>query len=198
MHSKMNVQCFKGKSLKPYLHSIARIRCDVYREYPYLYEVDIEHEQEYLEKHLTSDEAVGVLVFDGSTIVGVSTGAPLEKEPETIQHPFLDKGLDISSFYYFGKSFLLKPYRGRGVGHHFFDHREAHTHNLGRFKYTCFSTIARPENHPLKPKEYLPFDDFWKKRGYHPNMTFKLQWKDAYENKPSDKPMVIWTKDLHN
>ncbi len=198
MISRINIQSFKGSALRPYLPSIAKVRQEVYREYPYLQEIDIEEEKKYLEEHLDNKEAIAVLVFDGSAIVGVSTGTPLENESEIIQAPFIKEGLDICSFYYFGKSFLLKTYRGRGFGHHFFDLREYHARNVGSYHYICFSTIARQEKEPPEPKEYMPLDSFWKKRGYvpHPEMQYKLTWKDLSETEPSEKPMIIWTKDL--
>ncbi len=198
MISRINIQSFKGNALKPYLPSIAKVRQEVYREYPYLHEVDLEQEKSYLEEHLDTEEAIAVLVFDGSAIVGVSTGTPLENEPENIQAPFIKEGLDICSFYYFGKSFLLKPYRGRGFGHHFFDLREYHAQNLGSYHHICFSSIARQEKPQNLPKEYMSLNSFWQKRGYvqHPEMHYKLSWKDISDSTPSEKPMVIWTKDL--
>lgn len=199
MHSDIKVRTFTGRSLKTHLLSIARLRLEIFREYPYLFEGDLEKETEYLRKHIQSNDAIGVLVFDGSTIVGASTAMPLENESELLQKPFLDSGLDPSAFFYFGKSFLLPPYRGRGIGHHFFDLRESHSKDLKRFQHICFCAVSRPESDSKKkPPDFLSLEGFWRKRGYmqHPELTYSMLWKDVDEPEESEKKMIFWTKDL--
>ncbi len=124
--SNIKICKFTGAAMKTYLPAIARLRIEVFRDYPYLYEGNMQDEVEYLKKYADCKDAVLVVVFDGSEIVGVSTGIPLENEIEEVKKPFIESKLEISSYYYFSESMLLKKYRGRGLGHHFFDEREAH------------------------------------------------------------------------
>lgn len=198
MLSDIKVRTFTGKSVKAYLPSLARLRLEVFREYPYLYEGTLDQEMQYLKKFIQSPEAIVVLAFDGTTIVGASPGIPLENEIEPLQTPFINNGLDVSSFYYFGKSVLLKKYRGRGIWHHFFDLREDHVKRLEKFRHICFCEVSRPEDHPKKPPDYLPLEDFWRKRGYvkHAEMKGELAWHDIEEKAESPKTMLFWIKDL--
>src|SRR5215469_10446564 len=117
----IHVRCFTGAGLKPYLHSVAKLRMEVFKEYPYFEEPDLDHEMSLLRKISVHRESIGVLIFDNTTLVGVSLGYPLSMEEPSLLRPFRDRNLDIDAYFYFGDSALLKSYRGRGIGHHFFD-----------------------------------------------------------------------------
>ncbi|MBY0529092.1 MAG: hypothetical protein K2P51_02765 [Rhabdochlamydiaceae bacterium] len=194
----IHVRAFIGASIKTYIHSIAKLRSDVFREYPYLAEPDLIRETNILRRIASSKESVGVLVFDNTTIVGASFGMPLAILDE-LKKPFLDKHLNLDSYYFFSESVLLKHYRNRGIGHHFFDVREAHVVHLKKYQHICFCTPVRPENDPLRPESDFPLNDFWRKRGYipHPELKCQLAWKEIGQAKPTDKWMTFWIKDLH-
>jgi GNAT superfamily N-acetyltransferase len=198
MPTDINIRTFTGAAAAPYIPLIARLRLEVFREYPYLRDSTLETELVHLKTYTACREAVVVVVFDGSKIVGASTGIPLECEPETVRRPFLERLLSPASFYYFSESALLKQYRRRGIAHHFFDLREQHARSLRRFDHICFCALVRPENDPRKPPDYLPLYDFWRKRGcvQHPDMRCSFYWKETGEEKPSEKEMIVWTKEL--
>lgn len=191
---------FTGSSIRPYLPSIARLSVEVYKEYPYLCDTSLEKEIEFLHKYVECEESIVVLIFEGSMIVGASTGIPLDQEPEFVKRPFEQKKLDVSKFYYFGESLLLKHYRGRGIGHHFFDLRESFVRKHSRYDHLCFAHIDRPEDDPLKPDDYRPLDDFWRKRGFvhHKDMKAYFMWKELDEDVESPKELSFWIKDLHH
>ena len=44
---------------------------------------------------------------------------------------FVARGIEVARLFYFGESVLLPEYRGQGVGHAFFDHREAQARGVG-------------------------------------------------------------------
>jgi GNAT superfamily N-acetyltransferase len=198
VHSNIKISSFTGSSIKNYLSSIARLRTEVFRDYPYLYEADMQNEIQYLKKFANCKDAVAVIVFDGSEVVGASLGIPLELENENVKKAFKERELDLGSIYYFAESALLKKYRGRGIGHHFFDEREAHVQKLKKFKQICFCCVIRPENDPRQPDDYIPLDDFWRKRGYVKNseMVFSMSWKDIGKKEKQEKTFAFWMKDL--
>jgi hypothetical protein len=197
-HSDIKIRTFTGSQIRTYLPSIARLRIEVFRDFPFLYEDNLDSETQYLKKYASCKEAILVMVFDGSEIVGASTGIPLEFETDAIKKPFVQKGLDTSQYFYFSESVLLKRYRGRGIGHHFFDQREAHAQKLKKYKYICFCCVVRPEDHPQRPDDYIPLDDFWQKRGYvqHPEMHSFISWPDIGEKEETEKSMVFWIKPI--
>jgi GNAT superfamily N-acetyltransferase len=111
--------------------------------------------------------------------------------------PFEARGLDTARLFYFGESVLLADYRGRGLGHAFFDHREAQARRCGATA-TTFAAVIRPEDHPDRPLGYVPLDRFWRKRGYAPVPGFvtHFPWKDHREAEESPKPMQNWLREL--
>ena len=93
---------------------------------------------------------------------------------------------------------LLPAYRGRGLGHAFFDHREAQARALGGFTHSTFCAVVRPPDHPLRPRDYVPLDAFWHKRGYAKadGMMAHFAWKDIDQAAETAKPMQFWMKAL--
>ncbi len=194
----IHIRAFIGSGLKRYLHSIAKLRLDVFREYPYLQEPNLPKETEYLKRFAASKEAIGVLVFDNTTLVGASLGIPLSLEAPEYRKPFVEKQIDVSSYFCFSESALLKTYRGRGIGHHFFDVREAHVVHCKKYAHICFCAPKQIENDPLRPADYMPLNDFWRKRGYihHPYLATTLSWKNLSESAPKDHLMTFWIKEV--
>ena len=92
---------------------------------------------------------------------------------------------------------LLPQYRGQGVGVRFFEEREAAARRHG-YPVTTFCSVVRPADHPARPKDYVPLDEFWKHRGYEkrPDLVSTFDWKDIGERHESEKPMVYWMKTL--
>lgn len=196
----IHVRSFTGPHLKTYLHSIAKLRSEVFREYPYLHEINMAQQTEYIKKAATYKESIAVLIFDNTTLVGASVGLPLIAESAQLHQPFLERQLNIQNYYYFSASLLLKPYRGRGIGHHFFDVREAHVAHHKKFTHICFCVPLTSQEDPERPEEYLQLDDFWRKRGYvhHPDMQCRLSWTPVNAKQDPEKTMTVWIKELHS
>lgn len=194
----IHVRAFSGSALRTYVHSIAKLRMDVFQEYPFFEAPDLYRELQCLQRYTASKEGIGVLVFDHSTVVGVSLGIPLTLERPEIQEPIQNRFGDTVSYYFFGESVLLKPYRNRGVGHHFFDVREAHVRHFQKYRQICFLDPVRPEIDGLKPPDYLPLHDFWRKRGYvhYPDLNCHLAWKDLQTKQNTEKALTFWISAL--
>ncbi|MEZ5818179.1 MAG: GNAT family N-acetyltransferase [Hyphomicrobiaceae bacterium] len=185
-----------GGALKAALGDLARLRIEVFRAWPYLYDGSYDYEREYFSNFIQSDKAIVVAARDGGRIVGAATAAPMGEHAEEFAEPFERGGYDIASIFYLGESVLLPAYRGRGLGHAFFDHREAHARALGGFSKASFCSVVRPENHPLRPPDYRPLDAFWRKRGYEkvPGLIGEFSWLDLGDTEESSKPMQFWMK----
>lgn len=192
----VEVKAFSGCDVAPYRDDLARLRITVFRDFPYLYEGKMDYEARYLQRYLDCPECLFVLVFDGEQVVGASTALPMEAECEEFTAPFVQNGYDISEVFYFGESVLLPAYRGQGIGHRFFDEREAFARQLGRFKLATFCAVERPADHPLRPEAYRPHDVFWSKRGYvkRPEIATVFEWRDVDQAEETAHPMVFWTR----
>jgi hypothetical protein len=112
--------------------------------------------------------------------------------------PFRKAGYDIGKIFYCGESVLLTSHRGFGLGHAFFDGREAQARKLGGFTHSTFCRVVRPDDHPLKPAGYQPLDPFWRKRGYEPvpGLIATYDWKDIDQPDETTHQMQFWMKAL--
>ncbi len=191
----MEVRTFVGAAVSAHIADLARLRIEVFREYPYLYDGSLEYEAEYLAGYAKSPRSVFAVAFDGPRVVGASTGMPLTDETPAFQQPFVSRGVPLESVFYFAESVLQASYRGQGLGHRFFDLREAHALAHG-FPLTAFCAVERPDDHPRKPLAHRENDAFWAKRGYvkQPNMTCELEWKDLDEAQASKKKLCFWMR----
>ena len=187
-----------GADVGPWLDEVARLRIAVFRDWPYLYDGDLVYEREYLAAYARSADSVFALAFDGERVVGAATGLPLADDSDAFQKPWRDAGRSEDEVFYFGESVLLPAYRGQGVGHRFFDEREAHARELGRFGCTAFCAVDRDEEDARRPAGHRGNEAFWRKRGYRrqPGLTVRLAWQEQGEPAPSEKPLTFWTRPL--
>lgn len=176
---------------------LARLRIEVFRDFPYLYDGDLDYERRYLATYLEGEGATIVGAHDGDRLIGAATASPLANHFEEFGRPFAERGLDISSIFYFGESVLEKPYRGRGIGVRFFTEREAAA-IAGGFGQAAFCAVIRAPDHPMRPANYVPLDDFWRRRGYRPveGMVASFSWRDIGDGAETAKRMQFWMKEL--
>ena len=194
----LTFQRLSGPSLNQYIDELAQLRMRVFRDFPYLYDGDTHYEARYLKTYIEAPNSVIVLAFDDDKIVGASTGLPLRYETDEVTQPFINAGYNLDDIFYCGESVLLPEYRGQGAGVAFFDHREEHAKNLEGIKYACFCGVQRPDDHPSRPADYQPLDQFWRNRGYEkrPELATHFSWKEIGEQEESLKPMTFWMKSL--
>lgn len=194
----LRVERLTGGALAEVLPELARLRMSVFRDWPYLYDGSIAYEQTYLAKFTSAPGALVVAAYDAGAMIGAATAAPLAGSAAEFAEPFVARGDDPEKIFYFGESVLLQGYRGRGLGHAFFDHREAHARSFGRFTLAAFCAVQRPKRHPLRPQDYAPLDAFWRKRGFETagGLTTSFSWKDIDQPDETAKPMQFWLKVL--
>jgi GNAT superfamily N-acetyltransferase len=193
----LSVRPLSGAELAAALDDLAALRIAVFAAWPYLYEGDPEYEARYLAEYAAAPGAVLVAAFDGARVVGAATAAPMVHQKEEFRRPFEARGIDTARLFYFGESVLLPEYRGQGIGHAFFDHREKAARAAGA-QSTCFAAVIRASDHPARPAGYRPLDAFWQARGYVPipGLVTELAWKEHGEADESPKPMQYWLKHL--
>jgi GNAT superfamily N-acetyltransferase len=194
----IEVVSLTGKALAAVVPALAQLRIAVFRHWPYLYDGTMDYEAGYLSKFSAAENAVIVVARDGDAIVGCATAAPLAGVEAEFSAPWRARGWDVSRIFYCGESVLLPTYRGRGLGHAFFDNREAQARSLAGCTHVTFCAVVRPPAHPLRPKDYVPLDAFWGRRGYHKaeGVTAQFAWKDIDQPIETAKPMQFWMKDL--
>lgn len=195
--TRIQIRRVAGADIHPYLDAVATLRISVFRDWPYLYDGDPAYEREYLDAYARSVDSVFVLAFDDDAVIGASTGLPLADDSAEFRAPFEAQGIDTGRVFYFGESVLLPAYRGQGIGHAFFDHREAHARSLGRFDLAAFCAVDRDADDPRRPEAHRSNEVFWTKRGYvrQPEMTMRLHWNEVGRGE-AEHALTFWTRPL--
>lgn len=193
----MQLRTLTGSRLESALKDLARLRIEVFRDFPYLYDGSLDYEAGYISALAGSKDAFIVAAEVEGRIVGCATGSALLGHHEEFAAPFIAHNLDPAQVFYCGESVLLPAYRGHGLGHQFFNLREAHAKDHG-YKYSAFCGVIRPKDHPLRPANYLPLDAFWEKRGYRkvPGLIASFRWKDVGQPEETDHSMQFWMREL--
>ncbi len=194
----LDVRPIAGPDFDAAIPALADLRIEVFRAWPYLYDGDLAYEAGYLSRFRHADRAFLAAAYDGDTIVGAATAAPMAGEAVEFRGPFERAGFDTSKIFYFAESLLRPAYRGRGAGVKFFEAREAHARSFGSYSHAVFCGVVRADDHPMKPEGYVPLDAFWRKRGFDKldGITTVYSWKDVGASQETAKPMQFWIKQL--
>jgi len=193
--SAITIRAFTGAEIRAAIDDLAALRIAVFAAYPYLYDGDVAYEAEYLREFIAAPGGVLVAALDGDRIVGAATASPMHAQKAAFRQPFEARGIDTARLFYFGESVLLPDYRGRGIGHAFFDHREAQALAQGADAAT-FAAVVRAADHPARPVGYQPLDGFWAKRGYAPvaGLTTELAWQEHGAAGETVNQMQYWLR----
>ncbi|MFN7056112.1 N-acetyltransferase family protein [Hyphomonas sp.] len=193
----MIVRPLTGDDLEQALPALARLRIEVFRSYPYLYAGSEAYEEAYLRSFAAARDAFIVAAEEDGQIVGCATGSAIDGHHGEFAAPLAAAGYDLASTFYFGESVLREGSRGRGLGHAFFDAREAHAEARG-YARACFCAVERPADHPLRPEGYSPLDPFWQKRGYRklPGITTHFAWPAEPGGPDLTHPMAYWMREF--
>jgi Acetyltransferase (GNAT) family len=170
---------FQGKEIEPFLDELAKARIKQFRYYPYLYQGNMEYEKAYLKPYIANEDGLLLAAFDGDKMIGFVTGIPLMSSSEIIQdaeNQFAKVGYDARKLYYLGEVIIAPQYRNYGIGHKFIKPIESKILELG-YQGACGLIVDRPEDHPLRPKDFPNLKLYAQSLGYISiGITSELAW----------------------
>lgn len=192
----LRFETLRGDALRAWLPRLAGLRIAVFRDWPYLYDGEEAYERGYLAAYADSPGAAVIAAIDGDRAVGCATCQPMGEATARVQAAFRARGLDPARFCYFGESVLLREYRGRGAGVRFFEMREAHARALG-LAAAAFCAVTRNDNDPRRPRDHVPLDAFWSRRGYarRADISVVFDWKEVGDDRETPHALGFWVKD---
>jgi len=194
--SRFSISLLVEHTINDAIDAIAQLRIDIFKEYPYLYDGDLESEAKYLKKFTHAKDAITVVLKDDERVVGAITGLPLQYEEEAMLKPWREGEIAITKIYYFSEILLYEAYRGQGLGQELFDTAQEWVQNYHRYDYFTLATVDREID--LAPQSYHPTDSFWLRNGYvkQSDKIAYLTWRDLDKAQEDAKPMHFWTKKL--
>ena len=192
----LSLRDYRGAGIAEVVDDLARLRIAVFRDWPYLYDGDLDYERRYLARYVQGDTIL-VAAFDGPSMVGASTAMPLSDHADDFAAALAGSGLDLNKGFYLAESVLLPAFRGQGAYRGFFTRREDHARALG-FTFATFCGVIRDKSHPLRPAGYQPLDPVWRRFGYAPlpGAVARFRWRDIGDAAQTEKPLQLWMKRL--
>ena len=194
---KIAEQLLTGAAIAGTLGDLAMLRLDIFPEYPYLYQGRMEDELTYLSTYAEAPDAGVILAYDGVTVIGAATGMPLIHEDAQMLDAFAGTAFPITEVYYVGELLLRPAYRNCGLGRKLLDLFESHIRSLGHYRRLTCATVERPDDHPLRPRDYIPITRFLARTGFVrlPGATTSFMWRET-DGIKRDHLMQFWSKDL--
>lgn len=122
------IKTLSGQAASAHADTLARLRIEVFREWPYLYDGSEAYERNYLTTYFQCPQSLILVAWAGQQIVGASTALPLADADPDMQAPFIHAGLSLTEWLYFGESVVLPEYRGLGLGVGFFAEQIGRAH----------------------------------------------------------------------
>ena len=174
------------------------VKANTYRiEYPYLYQGSREDELSYLGSYAEAPDACAILASVGVTVIGAATGMPLAQEGAQMLDAFAGTTFPLDEIYYVGELLFRPAYRNCGLGQKLLDRLESHIRSLGRYRRLSCATVERPDDHPLRPHDYIPITRFLARSGFIrlSGVTTHFTWRET-DGAIRDHPMQFWSKEL--
>ncbi len=191
-----------GAEIAPFIREVAGIRIRGFRAFPYLYEGSLDYEEKYLEMYATEGRAMLVRAMDGEKTVAIATATPLHCSCDIVADaPVLMRraGFAPETFFHYAEIIVLPEYRGRGIARMIYAEREKTARGFG-FTNLCLASVVRAEDHPLKPRDYVPAERVWIKDGFQPTEAyFTYDWPTIQADgsvREEANPMRFWTRAL--
>jgi GNAT superfamily N-acetyltransferase len=175
-HASLLIQILLASHLNTLIDTIAQLRIDTFKEYPYLYSGTLEGERDFLQTYNEHQhEMVGQATVDG-TLAGILTGKPLSIFPEATDL-FKKEGLNPEEYYYFGEIIILSDFKNKSVDTQLFNNLEQQVKQWGYTK-ACLMIATDQQNHSMRPASYEDYEaSLCKRLGYvKTTITISLTW----------------------
>ncbi len=194
---KFRYEIYRGSETAKVADSLYYLAVTVFREFPYLFEPNPETKENHMERYAKMKNSFALLIYDGGKLAGASTASLLKEEVDMVRVPYENAGFDPDKTFYFGESMLLPEYRGMGNYKKIMSERINEAVESGANK-ASFISVVRPDNHPLKPKDYMHLKSIWNRYGFfeNPHVNMKWTWKDVDKPQADLKSLTAWVKDL--
>lgn len=194
---EISEQLLTGAAIADALDDLATLRLDIFPEYPYLYQGRREDELAYLGTYAEAPDACVILAYEGLTVIGAATGMPLIHEDAQMIDAFSGTTFPLHEVYYVGELLFRPAYRNCGLGQKLLDRLESHIRSLGRYHRLTCATVERPDDHPLRPRDYIPITSFLARTGFNrlSGVTTSFMWREI-DGAKLDHPMQFWSKEL--
>lgn len=194
----VEINTFRGQGLAQFLTQVGQMRMTHYRNYPYLYQGSVEHEDEYISDFPNNPNSILVGAFEHGKLEGFVLGTPMDADSPILAAIPNDvhKG---ASKYYIADVILNINLRSQGISEGLMKEMEREIICL-EYRHICLLTVFRPESHPKRPHGYMESRALWERFGYVKQpLRLNYDWPslDLYGNVTKQThEMNLWSKTI--
>lgn len=196
-------QSYCGREIGEHVHEVAKFRIRYFRDFPYLYEGNLEYEKKYLEAYSLDERSILIKVTDNKDrLLAVSTALPLLTPSNILDRAslmFSEIGLEPTEIFYYGEIILDYTLRGKGIARNIYNLQDQFAKKHGYTKI-AIATVVRNEDDPRQPDGYVSSDPVWKNFGFEKtSIEFDFPWPTVQEDghvAEANNPMLYWVKTL--
>lgn len=183
-----------GDQILPYLEQISQLYINIYEEFPYLFQGDVEQQKVAIKEHYISKKTgIVCLLLIENQVVGAGLGCALIESSDKFKEPFIKQKYAIDNLFFWGELILEPVYRGKKLGKKLYQKMGEAIKQSG-YSSVCFCTVERSDDHPSKPDTYKSLEPLWEKLGFKKDekLTFTGRWQEIGKEEATDQPMVFW------
>ena len=169
-----------GTRIAEILDDVASLRIELFRQYPYLYDGNLEYERNYLKGLSENDKSFVVAAYMDDQVVGAATALPLSSNAEIldgVRERFFRAGFDPQACYYYSEILVRPSQRRRGISKEFYRRRREMALQLG-YSTVCFSALNTEEIDSPAPPDYFDPSEMWRGMGFiqHRDIYVDYEW----------------------
>ncbi|HEV2601175.1 MAG TPA: hypothetical protein VGT41_02655 [Candidatus Babeliales bacterium] len=156
-----------GKELQDIALFMIQQRIEIMRDYPYLYQGDMNEEIIYMQQFISLPHAAAAVAYLHDQPVGFVSGTSFldyESDMRGSSALFMEHGLDPKDFYYIPEAMIMAEHRRKSLFKSLHHLIELHAQSLG-YKALCLLS-ENHDQHPLKPIDYRGPDGAFTRAGY--------------------------------
>lgn len=169
-----------GPEIIPVLDDVARLRVELFRDYPYLYNGNLEYEKNYLKGLAGNEKSFVAAAYHGGEVVGAATALPLLSDAEIldgVRERFVRAGIEPAACYYYSEILVRPAHRRRGISSEFYRRRKEMALDIG-FSVACFAALDTGDSGMTAPPDYFDPSGMWRRMGFsrHRDIHVDYHW----------------------
>ena len=191
----LRIESLSGSAATAKLGEWARLRIEIFSEYPYLYEGATKGEQAYLSTYLRTPRARILGLFEGAHVGGMATMAPLDACEDFAEDVVKATGLAPKTCLYVGDIIFEPRYRGRGLFNVCFNAAEDWGRAHG-FSHIVAAAIRTSPTDAGRPQDYRPIAGLFARVGLEKlsGVSMTATYPSTLSHRPEPHVLEYWHK----
>jgi len=196
------VKIHTGSDLQSLFPFMAKLTCEVFSQYPYLYAGSASEVYPYMDAITNHPHSATAVAYYNNIPVGFLSGVNLLHQDPLFSNSIIplltNSSYNPKECYYFSSIIIEPEHRGKHLSPKIFSALETYASNNG-YTICCLGTESH-EVHPMKPENYRTLGSLWTKLGYiQSSITAHSSWSTFQANGSianQQHPLNMWFKKL--